>query len=92
MRRGIGGGVSLTRSLEEVTMLDVISAVDPIKRLTECPIGLAAHGVRLCPMHSRLDAALAGIENVFRQTTLAEVLADQSRRGGCPFPRVKATP
>ncbi|MEQ8791484.1 MAG: Rrf2 family transcriptional regulator [Pirellulaceae bacterium] len=89
-RRGVGGGVSMARELDEVTMLDVINAVDPIERITRCPIGLAAHGVHLCPMHSRLDAALESIEEVFQQTTLAEILAEpQSARSQCKFPRVK---
>ena len=88
-RRGIGGGIALGRELDEITILDVINAVDPIQRITQCPIGLAAHGVRLCPMHSRLDAALEAIEDIFRETTLAEVLADDTKRARCQFPRVK---
>ena len=92
-RRGIGGGVSLARELTEVTILDVLNAVDPIQRITECPIGLAAHGVRLCPMHSRLDTALRMIETVFRETTLAQVLADpESQAAACKFPRVRVKP
>ena len=90
-RRGIGGGVSLAKELNEVTILDVVNAVDPIQRITKCPIGLAAHGVELCPMHSRLDAALANIEEIFGDTTLAEILAEQSG-GRCKFPRVKLKP
>ena len=88
-RRGLGGGVSLAKELGELTMLDVVNAVDPIQRITKCPIGLAAHGVALCPMHSRLDKALEQIEKTFRSTTLAEVLADQKKSTGCKFPRVK---
>ena len=79
----------MARELDELTMLDVVNAVDPIQRITRCPIGLAAHGVELCPMHSRLDAALEKIETIFRETTLAEVLADQKESTGCKFPRVK---
>lgn len=88
-RRGVGGGVSLARELDQVSILDVINAVDPIQRITKCPIGLAAHGVELCPMHSRLDAALAAIEKIFRETTLAEILADGKPGARCKFPRVK---
>ncbi len=90
-QRGIGGGVSLAQKPEDVTILTIINAVDPIRRITECPIGLAAHGVRLCPMHSRLDAALEMVEDVFRQTTLAELLAEQSGGQRCKFPKVKRT-
>ena len=87
-QRGIGGGIFLARDLEEITILDVINAVDPIRRITECPIGLAAHGVRLCPLHSRLDYALSLVESAFRETTLAEILVKQTSRGpGCQFPQ-----
>jgi len=78
-QRGIGGGVSLAHSASELTILDIVTAVDPIRRIKSCPLELATHGTRLCPLHRRMDAALAEVENAFRQTTLEEVLADPSR-------------
>lgn len=39
-------------------------------------LGLAQHGVRLCPLHKRLDDAIAVMESAFRNTTLAEILAE----------------
>lgn len=78
-QRGIGGGISLTKSPEEVSILDVVNAVEPIQRIKTCPLGLKAHGLRLCPLHARMDAALASVEGVFARTTLAEVLADPSQ-------------
>jgi len=77
-QRGTGGGVSLIKSPDELTILEVVQAVDPIKRIKTCPLGLKAHGVRLCPLHKRLDDALAMVEDAFRKTTLAEVLNDPS--------------
>ena len=32
-QRGVGGGVSLTRPPEELTILDVVNAVEPIERI-----------------------------------------------------------
>lgn len=75
-QRGVGGGVSLARDPAAVTILEVVNAVEPIGRIATCPLGLAAHGVRLCPLHKRLDDALAAVEAAFRSTTLAEVLAE----------------
>ncbi len=86
-QRGIGGGMTLARSAEEVTILEVVNAVEPIRRIRECPLGLAAHGVRLCPLHRRLDNALALVEDAFRQTTLAEILAEPTKSVPlCNFP------
>ena len=75
-QRGVGGGVSLTKSPAEVTILDVVNAVEPIKRFHTCPLKLANHGSNLCPLHRRMDAAMAAVEEAFRNSTLAEVLAD----------------
>lgn len=75
-QRGVGGGVSLAKTPEELTILDVVSAVEPIQRIRHCPLGLATHGVKLCPLHKRMDAAMATVEEAFRRTTLAEVLAE----------------
>jgi Rrf2 family protein len=75
-QRGIGGGITLARSPETISIFDVVSAVEPIPRIRTCPLGLATHGVRLCPLHSRLDRAMETVELAFRATTLAEILAD----------------
>ncbi len=75
-QRGVGGGVSLLRPPEELTILDVVNAVEPIERIRTCPLGLPTHGVKLCPLHKRMDAALAMVEHAFGNTTLAEVLAE----------------
>ena len=75
-QRGIGGGMTLALDPEKITILDVVQAVDPIKRINSCPLGLKAHGVRLCPLHKRLDNALASVQEAFKSTTLAEVLKE----------------
>src|SRR5262245_20900379 len=88
-QRGVGGGISLVKSPAELTILEVVQAVDPIRRIRQCPLGLAAHGVRLCPLHRRLDEALALVEAAFASTTLAEVLAEPTQSVPlCDFPRV----
>jgi Rrf2 family protein len=79
-QRGVGGGVSLARGPAELTILDVVRGVEPesVKRTLSCPLGLKAHGARLCPLHKRLDDAVALVEQVFGGTTLAQILAEPS--------------
>jgi Rrf2 family protein len=77
-QRGVGGGISLSRSPSELTILDVVNAVEPIERIHTCPLKLPNHGANLCPLHRRMDAAMATVEEAFRNSTLAEVLADTS--------------
>jgi Rrf2 family protein len=77
-QRGVGGGITLVKTPRELTILEVVNAVEPIRRIQTCPLGLPMHGVRLCPLHRRVDNALAMVEKAFQSTTLAEVLADPS--------------
>lgn len=79
LRRGVGGGVALAKPPAKLTILDVVNAVEPVQRIRQCPLGLEAHGARLCPLHKRLDNALATVEAAFRQTTLAEILAERTK-------------
>jgi Rrf2 family nitric oxide-sensitive transcriptional repressor len=76
-QRGLRGGFVLARSLDELTLLDVINAVDPLERIERCPLGLAAHGRRLCPLHRRLDQGMAQLEALFGGTTIGQLLAEQ---------------
>jgi Rrf2 family protein len=87
-QRGVGGGVRLTSNPKELTILDVVNAVDPIERIRKCPLGLSSHGFHLCPLHRRLDNALESVETAFAETTLAEVLAEPSESVPlCDFPK-----
>lgn len=89
-QRGIGGGISLAIAPDQLSILSVVNAVEPIPRIRKCPLGLAAHGVRLCPLHRRLDNALAMMEEAFGETTLAEILAEPTESVPlCEFPTVK---
>lgn len=75
-QRGIGGGMSLARTPSTMTLLEVVNAVEPIQRILTCPLGIDSHGVDLCPLHRRLDSALAAMESSFGTTTLTDVLSE----------------
>ena len=92
---GIGSSLgplgTLVKEPKDLTILEVVNAVEPIERIRTCPLGLAAHGTHLCPLHRRVDNAMAMVEKAFAGTTLAEVLADPSRSVPlCNFPGGKA--
>jgi Rrf2 family protein len=77
--RGVGGGISLSKPAGETTILEVVNAVEPLDRIRTCPLGLAAHGVHLCPLHRRLDDALATVEEAFANCTLADIVSEPTR-------------
>lgn len=75
-QRGLGGGFTLANRPSAITVFDVLNAVDPPRRIRSCPLGLAAHRDRLCPLHRQLDDAMAAAEKTFQQATIADVTAD----------------
>jgi Rrf2 family protein len=91
-QRGLHGGFTLNRDPAGLTIWEVVQAVDPVQRIRSCPLGLDAHRLRLCPLHQRLDDALALIEGAFRATTVAEVLAEPTTsKPLCAFPHPAPT-
>ena len=86
-QRGLHGGITLLKQPEAISVYDVIQAVDPLQRITTCPLGLQAHGTHLCPLHRRIDDALCHVEQAFRESTIADLLQEPSTsRPLCPFP------
>ena len=78
-QRGIGGGVTLGKDPKDLTILEVVQAVDPIQRIQTCPLDLPEHGIKLCPLHRRMDNALKLVEEALAATTLSEILDDPSK-------------
>src|SRR5262245_13496362 len=92
-QRGLHGGFTLARAPKDITIWDVVQVIEPIKRIRECPLGLASHRLRLCPLHKRLAGALALTERAVRATTLAEVLAEPTTsKPLCAFPHTAGPP
>ena len=73
-QRGKHGGFLLTKASSDITVLEVVNAVDPLRRIKVCPLGLKSHGTMLCPLHKRLDDAVRLVEKAFGQTTIGELI------------------
>lgn len=74
---GPGGGYTLNRNPENISILDVVNAVGSLERIRKCPLGLTSH-TRLCPLHQELDKVYAAAETAFARVTLSQLLRSTS--------------
>lgn len=72
-QRGRTGGFQAARPADRISVLDVVNAVDPLRRIHSCPLGLPAHAHRLCPLHRKLDDAVRTVEEAFAASTIASL-------------------
>lgn len=76
--RGLHGGCLLTRAPHELTVLDIVNAVDPVQRIHTCPLSIHSH-TDLCPLHKRLDEAMQLVESALSRSSISELLAEPTR-------------
>jgi Rrf2 family transcriptional regulator, nitric oxide-sensitive transcriptional repressor len=91
-RRGPGGGFSLARDPERISVLDVVNAVDPIRRIEVCPLGIPSHGRNLCRLHRKLDDTIAIVEEALRSASITDMTGPSRSGNKCLFPTVSAKP
>lgn len=82
-RRGLHGGFYLAKPPEEISVLDIVNAVDPLKRITSCPLKITEHGSDLCALHRRLDDAMGLIEASFAEASVADLLGQPGHSPLC---------
>lgn len=72
--RGPNGGIRLTKDGSEVTLMEVVVAIDGIELFTECALGLPGCGVeKPCPLHDKWAVTRDSIRNMLESTTLTEM-------------------
>jgi Rrf2 family nitric oxide-sensitive transcriptional repressor len=88
-QRGLQGGFVLAIEPRLLTILQVVLAVEPSRRIPKCPLGIPGH-TSLCPLHARLDHAAELVEQAFRESTIQELIepTDKKHRS-CKFPNRK---
>jgi Rrf2 family transcriptional regulator, nitric oxide-sensitive transcriptional repressor len=73
-QRGRHGGFVLAHDPKRLSVYDVVSAIDPVPRIHQCPLGVTAHKKQLCPLHRELDQAYERVETAFKKATLASLV------------------
>lgn len=74
-QRGPNGGFQLSHSPEDVSLLDIVNSLEPVQRITACPLGIACDSGNLCPLHRSLDDAIAAAEKVLADVRLSDLLS-----------------
>lgn len=84
---GRSGGYQLSREAKFISVLDVINAVDPLRRITSCPLGNPRHSLKLCALHHHLDQVYAVAEQSFSNCSIAQLCEENDGlKFLCPSP------
>jgi len=79
---GTGGGLSLARPATNITLKDVVIAIDGAELFHTCVLRLPGCGVmQACPLHETWLPALARIERMLGTATLAAVAESMRTKG-----------
>jgi Rrf2 family protein len=87
---GPGGGYTLARPPEQITLLDIVAPFERLEPSVSCPYGEGWCGVGPhCPLHQQLDRFRAEVAKFLKTTTLkgfqtsvAHVSSDRQPRRG----------
>ena len=73
-QRGLNGGVYLARPVSDITMMDVIAAIDGTEFFDKCFMGIEGCGhIEPCPFHEFWSVERKKIEKWLTQTTFEQV-------------------
>jgi len=70
--KGPKGGIKLARPAQNITLMDIVMAIDGTKVFDTCILGLPGCGVlNPCPLHDEWSQAITLMKNTFNTTTIA---------------------
>lgn len=77
-KRGYRGGISLVRRADDISLLQIVEAVEGDHWLGECLLGMeTCHILTICPTHDFWARIRREITETLRATTLASVMASR---------------
>jgi Rrf2 family transcriptional regulator, iron-sulfur cluster assembly transcription factor len=73
--KGPNGGVKLKRSADDITLMDVVIAIDGPELLTECALGLPGCGHKNpCPLHDKWATTRDSIRHMLESSSLSQLV------------------
>ncbi|MCC5940984.1 MAG: Rrf2 family transcriptional regulator [Balneolaceae bacterium] len=80
--KGPTGGFRLTRPPDEITLLEIVDAIDGLDIFHQCGIGFkSCDDNNPCPIHTDYKAIRERVQNLFQTKTL-EALKEEVQNGG----------
>lgn len=79
--KGPSGGVRLTKPAGQISLFEIVIAIDGPELFTECALGLPGCGIeKPCPLHEKWATTRDHIRELFEGSRLSE-LADKGKAG-----------
>ncbi|CAN5390800.1 Rrf2 family transcriptional regulator [soil metagenome] len=73
--KGPNGGVKLKKSADEISLMDIVLAIDGPDLLTECALGLPGCGHQNpCPLHDKWAATRDSIRHMLESSSLHQMV------------------
>ena len=73
-QKGPKGGVRLTRPGSEISLFEIVVAIDGFDLFTECALGLPGCGTeKPCPLHEKWAGTRENMREMLEETTLVEL-------------------
>lgn len=82
--RGPGGGFRLARASDEISLLDIVEAIDGLSQFDECALGWkTCQDDNPCPLHNSWKDMRQGLKEYLSKSSVADlVLHEKSRKAG----------
>ncbi|MDX1638621.1 MAG: Rrf2 family transcriptional regulator [Balneolaceae bacterium] len=78
--KGPNGGIRLAKPGTEISLMEIVTAIDGPEMFTECALGLPGCGVeKPCPLHDTWSKTRDSISKMLNETTLTK-LADKGKQ------------
>jgi Rrf2 family transcriptional regulator, iron-sulfur cluster assembly transcription factor len=73
--RGPGGGFRLARTAEEITLLDIVEAIDGLTQFEECALGWkTCQDDKPCPLHNSWKDMRLGLKEYLSRTPVSALV------------------
>ena len=79
--RGPGGGFRLARSADEISLLDIVEAIDGLSQFDECALGWkTCQDDNPCPLHTSCKQMRLGLRDYLAKSSVSDLVLHEKGR------------